>query len=107
MPLIAIGFFIMCNIGHGIFQSTGWPANVTILSRWFPRSTRGTIMGIWNAHSSLGVIVGKLIATACLHHYGWHSAFLIPALVCLVIGITQFIWLTPDPRSVLPLKQLK
>lgn len=52
-------WFIMCNIMAGLFQATGWPSTVTLMTRWFGQGNRGTIMGIWNAQSSVGNIVGK------------------------------------------------
>ena len=48
----------------GVFQSGGWPSNVAVMGVWFGKGTRGLVMGIWNAHTSIGNILGALIATA-------------------------------------------
>lgn len=55
----SLGWFIVCNIFAGLFQATGWPSTVTLMTRWFGKGNRGTIMGIWNAQSSIGNIIGK------------------------------------------------
>lgn len=55
----SIAWFLGCNVLAGLFQATGWPANVTLMTRWFGQGNRGTIMGVWNAQSSVGNIVGK------------------------------------------------
>lgn len=43
----------------GIFQTTGWPGVVTVMSNWFGKSKKGLIFGLWNSHTSLGNILGK------------------------------------------------
>ena len=57
----------------GVFQSGGWPSNVAVMGVWFGKGTRGLVMGIWNAHTSIGNILGSLIATAMFtkSHYGY------------------------------------
>ncbi len=50
----------------GLFQSTGWPSVVSIVANWFGKGKRGLIMGIWNAHTSIGNILGTVVAAAML-----------------------------------------
>jgi sugar phosphate permease len=59
----------------GVFQSGGWPSNVAVMGVWFGKGTRGLVMGIWNAHTSIGNILGSLIATAMFTkaHYEYHQ----------------------------------
>ena len=46
----------------GAFQASGWPGVVTVMANWFGKGRRGLIMGLWNSHTSLGNILGSLIA---------------------------------------------
>jgi OPA family glycerol-3-phosphate transporter-like MFS transporter 1/2 len=69
----SLAWFIGCNVFAGLFQATGWPATVTLMTRWFGQGNRGTIMGVWNAQSSVGNIIGKFWATFFLHRFGWGS----------------------------------
>jgi OPA family glycerol-3-phosphate transporter-like MFS transporter 1/2 len=80
----------------GLFQSTGWPSVVSIVANWSGKvglsgmrgaacitvppalsrlqGKRGLIMGIWNAHTSVGNIIGTIIAAALLAWVGcWSS----------------------------------
>ena len=42
------------------------------MGNWFGKSKRGLIMGVWNAHTSVGNILGSLLASAMLRHgYDW------------------------------------
>jgi len=38
-------WFVAANVGFGLFQATGWPGCVTVVTRWFGQGNRGTIMG--------------------------------------------------------------
>ena len=45
-----------------MFQATGWPGVVSVMANWFGKGRRGLIMGLWNSHTSLGNILGALLA---------------------------------------------
>ena len=72
-----MGWLSLLYIITGIFQSGGWPSNVAVMGVWFGKSTRGLVMGIWNTHTSVGNILGSLIATAMLGNaktqYDYHQ----------------------------------
>ena len=42
-------------------QSTGWPGTVAVMGNWFGIKRRGLFMGVWNAHTSVGNILGTVI----------------------------------------------
>lgn len=43
----------------GLLQATGWPSVVSVMANWFGKGKRGLIMGIWNAHTSIGGLRGQ------------------------------------------------
>jgi OPA family glycerol-3-phosphate transporter-like MFS transporter 1/2 len=59
-------FELTCQVLAGLFQSTGWPSVVSIVANWFGKGKRGLIMGIWNAHTSIGNILGTVVAASLL-----------------------------------------
>jgi MFS family permease len=79
----------------GLFQSSGWPSVVAVVGNWFGKSKRGLIMGIWNAHTSVGNISGALIAAAMLK-YGWSWSFAVPGIMIVLVGLSVFL-LLPIP----------
>lgn len=83
----------------GVFQSTGWPSVVAIMANWYGKGKRGLVMGIWNAHTSLGNIAGTVIAAACLQ-YGWGWSFVVPGLAISVLGVAVFLLLVVQPSDV-------
>lgn len=92
-------YFLCMQMLAGLFQSTGWPSVVAVVGNWFGKSKRGLIMGIWNAHTSVGNISGSLIAAALLR-YGWGWSFAVPGAVIAVMGLVVFFFLPVSPEIV-------
>ncbi|XP_071422458.1 glucose-6-phosphate exchanger SLC37A1 isoform X2 [Pithys albifrons albifrons] len=92
-------FYIMAQIANGLVQTTGWPSVVTCIGNWFGKGRRGLIMGIWNSHTSVGNILGSLIAaywvSAC-----WGLSFVVPGVIVAVMGIVCFLFLIEHPKDV-------
>ena len=49
------------NMWYTVYQATGWPAVVAVMGNWFGKRGRALFMGVWNAHTSFGNILGVLI----------------------------------------------
>jgi len=82
----------------GIFQTSGWPGVVTIVGNWFGKSKRGLIFGIWNSHTSLGNILGTLIAAVYVES-DWGLSFMLPGVIMGAIGFINFLFLVPNPMD--------
>ncbi|KAK4740680.1 hypothetical protein SAY87_024268 [Trapa incisa] len=92
-------YFLVFQMLAGLLQSTGWPSVVAVVGNWFGKSKRGLIMGIWNAHTSIGNISGSLIASSLLS-YGWGWSFVVPGLIIAFVGLVVFLFLPVSPESV-------
>lgn len=95
----SIWYFALVQALAGICQTTGWPGVVTIMSRWFGKSKRGLIFGIWNSHTSIGNIVGATVAA----HYldtDWSLSFVVPGLIMGIMGFVMFLFLVDSPEIV-------
>ncbi|KAL9350156.1 hypothetical protein Peur_057411 [Populus x canadensis] len=92
-------YYLIVQMLAGLFQSTGWPSVVAVVGKWFGKRKRGLIMGIWNAHTSVGNISGSLIAAAMLS-YGWGWSFVLPGLVIAFAGLLVFLLLPVSPEAV-------
>ncbi|KAJ4951086.1 hypothetical protein NE237_027918 [Protea cynaroides] len=92
-------YYLIVQMIAGLFQSTGWPSVVAVVGNWFGKKKRGLIMGIWNAHTSVGNITGSLIASALLN-YGWGWSFAAPGLLISFVGLVVFLLLPVTPASV-------
>ncbi|XP_050385689.1 putative glycerol-3-phosphate transporter 1 [Argentina anserina] len=92
-------YYLAVQMLAGLFQSTGWPSVVAVVGNWFGKKKRGLIMGIWNAHTSVGNITGSLVASALLQ-YGWGWSFVVPGLIIATMGVVVFLFLPVTPESV-------
>lgn len=93
-------YYLVVQMLAGLFQSTGWPSVVAVVGNWFGKTKkRGLIMGVWNAHTSIGNITGSLIASGLLR-FGWGWSLVIPGLSIAFTGLIVFLFLPVDPESV-------
>ncbi|MEW5304019.1 MAG: hypothetical protein WDW36_006656 [Sanguina aurantia] len=92
-------YYIAVSILAGLFQSTGWPSVVSIVANWSGKGKRGLIMGIWNAHTSVGNILGTMIAAGMLSQ-GWGWSFVIPGALMIFLGLLIFAFLVVHPQDV-------
>lgn len=92
-------YYLIVQMMAGLFQSTGWPSVVAVVGNWFGKKKRGLIMGIWNAHTSIGNITGSLVASILLK-YGWGWSMVVPGSIIAIIGVLVFLFLPVHPESV-------
>lgn len=92
-------FYLVMQMVAGLFQATGWPSVVAVIGNWFGKRKRGLIMGIWNAHTSVGNISGSLLAASVLD-YGWGWSFILPGALIFSGGIIVYLFLVPNPEDV-------
>lgn len=93
------GFYLVMQMVAGLFQATGWPSVVAVIGNWFGQTKRGLIMGVWNAHTSIGNITGSLIAAGVLQ-YGWGWSFILPGAFIFLSGIMVYLFLVAYPEDI-------
>ncbi|XP_019620956.1 PREDICTED: glucose-6-phosphate exchanger SLC37A2-like isoform X9 [Branchiostoma belcheri] len=94
-----VAFFVIVQAVAGVVQATGWPAVVTCVGSWFGKGRRGFIMGLWNSHTSVGNILGSLIAAAFVSE-AWGLSFVVPGIIIASVGILAFFFLITEPKEV-------
>lgn len=95
----SFAFYFVVQLLGGAFQSTGWPSVVTCVGNWFGKKKRGLIFGVWNAHTSVGNILGAYIAGVFVTR-DWGLSFVVPAAICGLVGVFVVLFLTPYPEEV-------
>lgn len=92
-------FYLVMQMVAGLFQATGWPSVVAVMGNWFGKRKRGLIMGVWNAHTSVGNISGSLLAAAVLD-YGWGWSFIVPGALIASSGVLVYLFLPAYPEDI-------
>ncbi|KAM6983986.1 glucose-6-phosphate exchanger SLC37A2 [Tautogolabrus adspersus] len=95
----SLGYYASIQVMNGLMQTTGWPAVVACVGNWFGKGKRGFIMGVWNSHTSVGNILGSLIAGAFVSS-AWGMSFIVPGLIIASTGILCFFFLVEKPEDV-------
>jgi MFS transporter, ACS family, hexuronate transporter len=80
-----VGFSI-ARIGLGLGEAGNFPAAVKTVAEWFPTKERGLATGIFNAGTSVGVVLALMIVPWILARYGWQEVF-------WITGALGFVWL--------------
>jgi len=78
--------FVFARIGLGIGEAGNFPAGVKTVAEWFPKDERGLATGIFNAGTSVGVVMALFIVPMILNYAGWQEVF-------WITGALGFIWL--------------
>uniref|UniRef100_A0AAX7VIK9 Major facilitator superfamily (MFS) profile domain-containing protein n=1 Tax=Astatotilapia calliptera TaxID=8154 RepID=A0AAX7VIK9_ASTCA len=87
-----LSFYIFVQVANGLVQTAGWPSVVTCIGNWFGKGRRGLIMGLWNSHTSVGNILGSLIAGYWVSS-NWGMSFIVPGLIIIIMGVVCFLFL--------------
>jgi len=94
-------FMVVLWAMNGWFQGMGWPPCGRTMVHWFSDRERGTKMAIWNLAHNVGGMLAPLIASYSLLILGtWKSAFFVPAIWSIVLGILVLAFLRDTPQSV-------
>uniref|UniRef100_A0A8D3B506 Solute carrier family 37 member 1 n=1 Tax=Scophthalmus maximus TaxID=52904 RepID=A0A8D3B506_SCOMX len=88
----SLGFYVFVQVANGLVQTTGWPSVVTCIGNWFGKGRRGLIMGLWNSHTSVGNILGSLIAGYWVSS-NWGLSFIVPGIIIAAMGVLCFFFL--------------
>ncbi|XP_070770444.1 glucose-6-phosphate exchanger SLC37A1 isoform X2 [Enoplosus armatus] len=94
----SLGFYVFVQVANGLVQTTGWPSLVTCIGNWFGKGRRGLIMGLWNSHTSVGNILGSLIAGYWVSS-NWGMSFIVPGLIIAAMGVVCFLFLIEHPND--------
>eukprot|EP01025_Chloroclados_australasicus_P056218 TRINITY_DN6915_c0_g2_i1.p1 TRINITY_DN6915_c0_g2~~TRINITY_DN6915_c0_g2_i1.p1 ORF type:complete len:508 (-),score=44.64 TRINITY_DN6915_c0_g2_i1:312-1835(-) len=94
-----ISYYVLTSSFAGFCQSTGWPTVVAIMANWFGHGKRGFVMGIWNSHTSMGNMLGSIIAAQMLP-FGWGWAFIVPGVTLLIMSLVVFFFLIATPNDI-------
>ncbi|KAE9608269.1 putative major facilitator superfamily [Lupinus albus] len=55
-------------------------------------------MGAWNSNTSVGNIIGSVVASGVLE-FGWGWSFVVPGLLIILVGILVFLFLVVNPED--------
>ena len=96
--LIFIAFAVLWGI-NGWMQPMGSPPGVISLSRWFPRSKRGTYYSIFSSTPYVGEFLSFIITGVVVGAFGWEYGFIVAAAAGLVGSAVILLFVSDTPES--------
>ena len=83
-----------------LFQGFGVPSCSRIIANWFHVSESGRAWGVWNASHQIGGAIILVFGAVLIQHYGWQSAFIVPAIISISIAFIVLLGTRNKPKEV-------
>jgi phosphoglycerate transporter family protein len=93
-------FFIVFWGLNGCFQSMGWPACARLITHWFSPTELGSKWALWASSHQLGAVAIFGMGGFLIEHFGWRSAFIVPAFFSIGLAFFLFNRLRDTPKEV-------
>jgi ACS family glucarate transporter-like MFS transporter len=81
-----VASLIVFRIGLGIGEAPVQPANIKVVSKWFPRSERAFASSLFDMGQQIGVALSVPVVTILAVSVGWRAVF-------IVIGAVGLLWI--------------
>ncbi len=81
-----VASLIVFRIGLGIGEAPVQPANIKVVSKWFPRSERAFASSLFDMGQQIGVALSVPVVTVLAVTVGWRAVF-------IVIGAVGLLWI--------------
>lgn len=94
LVVLAIGQLV-----NGLGQAMGWSSAIKLVVSWFPRSRRGTAIGLFATCVTGGSSVGIRLSGFLGDQLGWRSSFIIPPAIMAAVALVFWIWVRDHPRE--------
>lgn len=95
----SLGAFAFFRGLLGVSEPTAFPAQLRVVTTWFPGTVRGTANSVCTAGSSVGAIIAPPLVAAIAIHLNWHAAFIIPGALGLGVAVAwYFLYRDPPPE---------
>jgi sugar phosphate permease len=82
---------------NGMGQAMGWSSAVKLIVSWFPRSKRGTAIGLFVTCVTVGSSLGIRLSGFLGDHFGWRSSFIVPAFMMAAAALVFWIFVRDHP----------
>src|ERR1700753_4172137 len=83
----------------GAAETPAFPANNTLVSRWFPTRERGLATGSYTAGENVGLAIDVPLLSWMTTSYGWHSVFYLTGGLGLAFACVWLGWSRNSPQS--------
>ncbi|MEX3914932.1 MFS transporter [Paraburkholderia sp. BR10872] len=90
---------VALRVALGVGEAGAYPSNAGIASKWFPRSERATVAGIFDSGSKLGGAIALPLIAAMLTAFDWKITFALTGLLGLIWYVVWQFTFSDSPRD--------
>ena len=90
------GQLLAARIGVGIGEAGGSPPSHSIISDYFPPSSRGTALSFYSMGIYLGVLFGFAAGGWIAENFGWRTAFFLIGIPGIIYALAV-VWVVKEP----------
>ena len=98
---LASGFksFLLCRMVLGIGEAGAYPSNAAITRKWFPKSERATVAGLFDSGQKFGGAFGIPVLTWLMITVGWRETFAILGVLGVIWAIVWYVFFRDNPAE--------
>jgi len=85
----------------GLSEPTAFPAQLRIVTTWFPGTLRATANSVSVAGGTFGAVIAPSLVAWLALTYDWHMAFIVPGVLGLVVAILWLVVYRDPPPEIL------
>jgi predicted MFS family arabinose efflux permease len=90
---------VAARMAVGVGEAGGVPPSYAIISDYFPSSTRGTALGLFNLGPPLGQAFGVAFGASIASTYSWRSAFIVLGAVGIFAALMVYVFVREPVRG--------
>jgi Sugar phosphate permease len=90
---------LLARIGVGVGEAVGLPSTYSVISDYFPRERRATMMAALNLAPPIGAFLGASGGAVIAQIYGWRTALFVAAVPGLILAILLAIFVAEPKRG--------
>ena len=91
--------FVALWFVNGVFQSMGSAPCIVSLSQWFSKSQLATYYGVFSIAHYVGEAATYLGTAMIILAFGWHAAFFMPGVACIVLAFIMYRFMKDRPET--------
>lgn len=98
---LATGFgsLLGLRLALGVAETPAFPANNSLVSRWFPTKERGLATGSYTAGEYVGLAIAAPLLAWLAVRFGWHSVFYLTGGLGVLWAVVWLGWIRNSPQS--------
>jgi len=84
----------------GVVEPLVFPAQLRVVTVWFPSTLRATANSVCAAGSTVGAIVAPALAAWLALSFGWRAAFVVPGCVGVIVAVLWRVIYRDPPKEI-------